>query len=240
MINAKHVWVILLLSVTTAIASYGAEESRLLANLRSGKKQVVVTYGTSLTAEGAWVTQLKKELDKTFPGLTQVLNSGGSSKWSEWGVKNLDKRVIQKKPDTVFIEFSINDAVERFKGSVEIAKANLETMIARILESNPNCEIILMTMTPGDKYPKGHRSYRKDIAAHYEMYRSVAEKKKLLLIDHYPTWKTLQSENKALFRKYVPDTIHPTALGCSEVVTPAILKALGMKSPNKPDARDGK
>ena len=92
--------------------------------------------------------------------------------------------MIQKKPDTVFIEFSINDSVERFKGSVAIAKANLETMIASIHKSNPECEIILMTMTPGDKYPKGHRSHRKDIAAHYDMYRSVAKRKGLLLIDH--------------------------------------------------------
>ena len=238
--QSKRIGAILLHSITTAIVCYGAEESKLVANLSAGKKQVVVAYGTSLTARGAWVGQLEKALQEEHPGLAKVVNSGGSGQWSKWGVQNLDSLVIQEKPDTVFIEFSINDSVERFKGSVDVAKTNLETMIGRILKSNPNCEIILMTMTPGDKYSEGHKSYRKDIEAHYEMYRSVAKKMNLLLIDHYPNWKAIQAKDKELFSKYVPDTIHPTALGCSELVTPVITKALGMKLPNKPDAGDGK
>ncbi len=215
--------------VLSAVFCRAGEPSALVTNLEAGRKQVVVAYGTSLTADGAWVGQMKGVLDERFPGLATVINSGGSGQWSEWGVRNLDQRVIQNNPDTVFIEFSINDSVERFKGSVEIAKANLETMIASILQGNPGCEIILMTMTPGDKHPKGHRSYRKDIEAHYEMYRSVAKQKGLLLIDHYPNWKDLQKKDEKLFLEYVPDTIHPTAKGCAEVVTPVILDALGIE-----------
>lgn len=218
-----------LISIASATASYSAEKSRLVTNLASGKQQVVVVYGTSLTAKGAWVKQMTDVLNKQFPGLVTVVNSGGSGQWSEWGVQHLDRLVIQQQPDTVFIEFSINDSVERFKGSVQAARTNLETMIERILKSNANCEVILMTMTPGDKYPEGHRSYRKDVAEHYRMYRSVAAQKRLLLIDHYPSWKALQSENRKRFLEYVPDTIHPTASGCAEVVTPVILEALGMK-----------
>ena len=210
----------------SAVFCHAREPSTLVTNLEAGKKQVIVAYGTSLTAGGAWVGQLKGVLDKRFPGQATVINSGGSGQWSEWGVKHLDQKVIQKKPDTVFIEFSINDSVERFKGSVEIAKTNLETMIERISKSNPECEIILMTMTPGNKYPQGHRSYRKDIDAHYEMYRTFTKEKRLLLIDHDPNWKKLQRENETLFLEYVPDTIHPTAKGCSKVVTPVILTAL--------------
>lgn len=211
------------------------EPSKLVTNLEAGRKQVVVAYGTSLTEGGAWVGQMKVAIEKRYSGLATVINSGGSGQWSEWGVRNLDEKVIQNKPDTVFIEFSINDSVERFKGSVEIAKANLETMITRILKENPRCEIILMTMTPGDKYPEGHRSYRKDIAAHYGMYRSVAKQKGLLLIDHDPNWKNLQKKDGKLFLEYVPDTIHPTAKGCAKVVTPVILDALGLNKDNACD-----
>ena len=212
--------------------------SKLATNLQAGKKQVVVAYGTSLTAGGAWVGQMEGFLGKQYPGLATVINSGGSGQWSEWGVRNLDEKVIREKPDTVFIEFSINDSVERFKGSVEIARANLETMISGILKDNPDCEIILMTMTPGDKYPEGHRSHRKDIAAHYGMYRSVAEQKGLLLIDHYPNWKDLQGKDEMQFLEYVPDTIHPTAAGCAEVVTPTILNALGLGKAGQDNAGD--
>ncbi|MBT8044125.1 MAG: SGNH/GDSL hydrolase family protein, partial [Verrucomicrobiae bacterium] len=188
----------------------------------------VVAYGTSLTEGGAWVKQVADVLKKKYPGLLTVINSGGSGQWSQWGVKHLDQRVIDHRPDTVFIEFSINDSVARFKGSVEIAKRNLEAMMTRIYASNPDCEIILMTMTPGNKYTKGHRSYRKDIEMHYQMYRSVAKKKGLLLIDHYANWKKLQARDRGLFLKYVPDTIHPTSTGCAKVVTPVILHAMGV------------
>ncbi len=219
----------ILLFVLCAFSCQAAEKSRLVTNLEAGKKQVVVAYGTSLTANGAWVSQMAGALNERFPGLATVIRSGGSGQWSEWGVANLEKRVLQKHPDTVFIEFSINDSVERFKGSVEIAKANLEKMTDAIRKTNPQCEIVLMTMTPGDSYPEGHYSYRKEIEAYYEMYRSVAKAKNFLLIDHYPNWKALQTSDKELYQKYIPDGIHPTALGCARVVTPLILNALGIE-----------
>jgi lysophospholipase L1-like esterase len=111
-----------------AIPCQAAGKSRFVSNLEAGKPQVIVTYGTSLTAEGAWVKQMGEVLKKQYPKLSTVINSGGSGKWSQRGVENLDARVIQKKPDTVFIEFSMNDAAEIFHVSIETAKANLENM----------------------------------------------------------------------------------------------------------------
>lgn len=148
-------------------------------------------------------------------------------------MENLDAYVIKKKPDTVFIEFGINDCVERFHCSVEQSQTNLENMIDRLLKSNSQCEIILMTMTPGDGPPPGNISYRKDIALYYEMYRKVAKNRKLLRIDHYPNWKDLEAKNKRLFDKYVQDSIHPNADGCQQIVLPVILKALGLPAEPK-------
>jgi len=219
---------LLLFCISTALCE-AVGKSQLITNLKSGQRQVVVAYGTSLTAKGPWVKQFASELEKLYPKLAVVINSGGSGKWSQWGVKNLYQRVLQKQPDTVIIEFSINDSVERFQVSVEVAQTNLEAMINQILKSNPRCEIILMTMTPGNKYPRGHKSYRKNIEAHYEMYRAVAKQHELLLIEHYSNWKALQSKDEKLFLKFVPDTIHPTATGCSEIVSPVIFEALGVK-----------
>lgn len=216
----------------------GAGPSNLVVNLEAGKKQTVVAYGTSLTAGGAWVGQLEAVLKEKYPGQAAVINSGGSGQWSKWGVENLADRVLKHNPDTVFIEFSINDSVERFAGSVEIAQGNLENMIGRILASHPQCEIILMTMTPGNKYPPGHRSHRKDLEVHYEMVRTVAREKGFILMDHYVNWKKLQDTHPDLFLELVPDTIHPTAAGCARVVTPVILDALGMAQADpslKPD-----
>lgn len=212
-------------------ASFAGEQSQLVGNLKAGNEQVVIAYGTSLTANGAWVSHLKAALEANYPGQCTLINSGGAGKNSQWGLGQLEGRVLKHKPDTVFLEFSINDAVARFDISVETAQENLETMIDRILETNSQCEVILMTMTPGNKYPEGHRSYRKNIEAHYEMYRAVAKERGLQLIDHYPNWKALQSSAPQRFKEYMPDTIHPNASGCSEVVTPAIFKALGIPTP---------
>lgn len=217
----------LLIALTTFV-TVGNAESRLITNLQSGNEQVVVAYGTSLTANGAWVGQLEAAIEAQFPEKCTLINSGGAGKNSQWGLEQLERRVLQHKPDSVFIEFSMNDAVARFDISVEAARKNLETMIERILKTNSDCEVILMTMTTGNKYPEEHRSYRKDIEAHYEMYRSVAKERELLLIDHYPQWKALQANDPKLFSKYVPDTIHAKELGYSEVVTPVILKAIGL------------
>lgn len=204
-------------------------KSRLVANLESGKQQVVVTYGTSLTSGGAWVGQLQEALDSVYPGKAQVINSGMSGKWSKTGVDNLQTRVIQKKPDTVFIEFAINDAFLRYQTSVEQAKSNLDNMIDRIIGSNPECEIILMTMNP----PVGvHLERRPKILEYYQMYRDTAKERKLLLIDHYPNWKKIL-EDAELFNKYVPDGIHPGPEGCKNVITPGIVTSLGMTAAQK-------
>jgi len=210
------------------VSGTGEPESELVRKLKLGRLQTVVAYGTSLTIYGAWVDQLDGALDVQYPGLATVINSGGSGQTSGWGVTNLDTKVIASHPDTVFIEFSMNDAVERFSLSVEQAQSNLENMIDRILASNPTCEIILMTMTPGNGPPEGDPSYRLNIEAYYAMYRDVAKQRGLRIIDHYPRWIALQTHNPSLFNSYVPDTIHPSTAGNTAIVTPKILEALGL------------
>ena len=218
--------VVLTIALFSATLCQAAEKSRLVANLESGKQQTVVTYGTSLTHGGAWVAQLQQALNSSYPGKVKVINSGQNGMWSKWGVGNLDKRVIEKKPDTVLIEFAINDAYLPYKTSVKQAQSNLENMIERILKSNPDCEIVLMVMNP----PIGvHLKRRPKIKEYYEMYRNVAKEQKLLLIDHYPKWEKILNEDPDLFNKYVPDSIHPVAKGCREVIIPNITKALGIK-----------
>ena len=146
--------------------------------------------------------------------------------WSKWGVDNLDERVLAKKPDTVFIEFSINDAFLEYKTSVPQARANLINMIERIIAAYESCAIILLIMNP----PIGvHLEARPAIEAYNQMYREVAAQRHLTLIDHYPNWQKMLQNEPALFSAYVPDGIHPNVAGCQVVITPAILRGLGME-----------
>jgi acyl-CoA thioesterase-1 len=202
-----------------------AEQSILIANLKAGKPQTVVVYGTRLTAGGAWVQQLQQALNQAYPEKAKVMNSGKGAMWSKWGVDNLDKLVIEKKPDTVLIEFGINDAFLKYNTSVEQAQKNLENMIERILKANSHCEIILMVMNPAIGV---HLERRPNLKDYYQMYRDMAKTRKLLLIDHYPNWEKILNSDADLFNNYVPDGIHPNAEGCEMVITPEINKTLGI------------
>ena len=202
-----------------------ADQNTLIGHLKGGRTQTIVTYGTSLTAGGAWVGQLQSALDRRFPGLAKVVNRGAGAMWSKWGVDNLEARVIEKKPDAVLIEFAINDAFLEYKTSTDEARKNLENMIDRILKANPQCQIILMTMNP----PIGvHLERRPKVDEYYEIYRQVAKDRNLLLIDHNANWKKVLQEDAASFHKLVPDGIHPDARGCETVILPQLLQSLGV------------
>lgn len=209
----------------SATTGHGGEKSRLVANLEAGKAQTVVTYGTSLTDGARWVSEMQAGLERSFPGKAKVVNSARSAMWSGWGVKNLDARVIEKKPDTVLIEFSINDAYLPYKTSVPQARSNLVEMIDRIQKANASCEVILMVMNPP---VGGHLEQRPKITDYNQMYRDIAKDRKLLLIDHHPNWEKILKADPDLFRKYMPDGIHPGAEGCKMVITPEVFKALGL------------
>jgi lysophospholipase L1-like esterase len=221
----------LLITIAVSGTAIGTESklptpNQLIRNLMAGKPQHIVTYGTSLTDGAAWVDLLSSELEKRYPGLTTVTNSGKVAMWSQWGVENLSDRVLSKEPDALFIEFSINDAYLPYKTSVNVCRINLKYMIDRVAADYPDCEIILMVMNP----PTGiHLERRPEIEQYNQVYRDIARECGLLLIDHYPNWMKLLRENKATFDEYVPDGIHPSPVGCSEIILPDILEALGLR-----------
>ena len=199
--------------------------SQLVQNLAAGKSQTVVAFGTSLTAVGAWVDQLRTVLEQQYPGQATVINGAQGGANSDWGRGALDEKVLQHQPDTVLIEFSVNDAVAQRQTSVAHARDNLENMIERILQQNPACEIILQVMNP----PVGHTQVqRPNLLAYNQMYRDVARVRGLQLIDHYPVWDKLLNQAPLQFLFYVPDTIHPVRGGALEVITPTLLAALGL------------
>ncbi|WP_205760949.1 FAD-dependent oxidoreductase [Luteolibacter luteus] len=206
-----------------------AKASSLVTALATGQARKVVVYGTSLTASGAWVGGMDSWLSTKYPGLLTVVNSGLSGKNSAEGVAQLSTKVLAHHPDTVFIEFAMNDAFLYSDGtpSLSVAQAltNLLSMIDSIQAQNPAVEIILQTMNTVWNSPTGSNAsatLRPNLAAYYEMYREVAAERGLLLIDHHPNWAALQQDDLASFQGYVPDGVHPAAQGIGKVVLPLL------------------
>lgn len=199
--------------------------SQLADNLRKGKSQHLVVYGTSLcTPEySAWVSQSQALIEAAFPKLCTVTNSAQSGAASNWGLDSIDARVIALKPDTVLIEFSINDGYTIYKISVADAQKNLETMIEKVQTALPHCEIILMTMN--QPFPVGAEP-RPAFLEYGEMYRKVAKERNLKLIDVQLVWEKLFADDPKKWHLVVSDNVHPTKEGNELVTTPTILRAL--------------
>ena len=213
-----------------------ASASTLIDRLEAGEDQTVVVYGTSLTAAGAWVSQLSSSLDIAYPGQLTWINAGQSGKASSTGVASLPAAVLAKNPDAVFIEFGMNDAFTAYEPSdidyditLAESKANLNAMIDSILGQNPYAQVILQTMNPSWDAPNGNGSATKrpQLARYYQGYREVAADRGLLVVDHNAAWVKLQQNAAAHFHAYVADGTHPNAAGYAQLVTPAILWNLG-------------
>jgi lysophospholipase L1-like esterase len=217
-----------------------AKGARFIEALRAGKKVTLVTMGTSLT--GLWPGVMVNDwLNLEWPGQVTLFNEGmGASASSHLGFSGnpqansglgkLDA-VIAHKPDVVFIEFGVNDAFLPYKISLADSKRNLNTMIDRILAANPATEIVLQTMNSclDQPQPGGgrHASDRPQVAAYFQGYREVAKARGLLLVDHYPNWLKIMTNDLPLFDRLVPDRIHPQVPGLRQVLLPELKATLG-------------
>jgi lysophospholipase L1-like esterase len=209
----------LLLAACAFIGASGGvlRASQLIANLNAGKSQTVVLYGTSLTAGGAWARPASTVgigywLTGLYGDKATIINNADFGRDSSWGVANLKTRVTDLKPDTVIIEFSVNDAVIDRNISTIQSKANLNAMIDGILAANPDAEIILQTMSPvfdvewtnvGNVTQNYYqRSLRHDPDTYYQVYRDVAAERGLLLVDHYTNWLDRMAKETLLGDSY--------------------------------------
>ncbi len=192
----------------------------------------VVFYGTSLTKDGGWVDVLAAEIREANPGFTWV-NAAESGRESRWGRTHFAERVIAEKPDVVFLEFAINDAVARFALSMEEARANLEAMLDALRDALPRCVPVLQVMNPVIGRPAGHDGHRPHLAQHAAMWRTVARERRLSLIDHAPAWASVLARGENEFLRFVPDGLHPSLEGYRQHMLPTLRAALGLPTPGR-------
>lgn len=219
-----HIQQVFLLFTILFCSMDAYSQSQLIRNLDKGKSQRIVVYGTSLSARpDGWPAMLSDSLNAEYPGKVEVINSAKGAMWSTWGVENLQKRVLDKQPDAVLIEFGMNDAYLPYRTSLKASRLNLEYMIDRIKEMYPTCEIILQVM---NMPIREHKEQRPLVDDYYDMYRKVARKRKLLLIDHYEYWLPILEKGEQEFLKWAPDGIHPEEPAWQTYTVPYILKSL--------------
>ena len=161
--------------------------------------------------------------------MTVALMEGNPYTWKKCGL-DLIPEAIAAKPDVVFIEFAVNDAYVLYNISLDQSRRNLESMIHSLREANPEVEIILQTMNLIIDMPDlgiAPSSDRPELLEYHDMYKQVAKKYKLKIIDHYPNWKSFyEREGREEFLKVVTDGIHPNLEGYRKVLLPELKKDL--------------
>lgn len=215
------------MGVLTLFAARPASASELIRNLEAKKPQTVVFYGTSVST-GGWTNLVARELtDKYGKDLVKPVFSGMPGNQSRNGIANLKGKVLDNKPDAVFIEFAINDAHKKFGITPQESKENLLKMIKTLREQNPKVEIILSTMNDViDVNGKTSGTDRPQLAEYYQGYRDVAAEQKCLLVDHYKNWLELKKKDEATFKRYLPDGLHPNADAAKALILPAVMQVL--------------
>lgn len=235
--NGK-LWISVAATVYASFVASGREPApmtRLASRLSKGENQILVTYGTSLTAAARWQGELKRRLEAEFKGDLTVVNLGISGTHSGRGYikgntnapcgTNPERmaRIVAAAPDTILIEFSINDAYTIYNVSLTESRQNMETLLGYIRQHLPDAEVIIHTVS----YPVagGPAKVRPDIDLYDQLYQAIARENGLLFIDTGRQIKKFCEEHPSKVTDYLPDYLHPSRLAGTEMIAPYLHKA---------------
>ncbi len=180
----------------------------------AGKSSVNIVYlGGSITAGAGvsdkslcWVNRIGEYFKEEFPGKTiNNYNAGLGGTGTDMGIMRLEKDVLSKKPDYVFIEFAVNDIGK------SAASKNMESIV-RSLQTLDNVPYVTFVYTA--RYDSAKKTVINNSAAH----QTVA--------DYYgiPSIEMKDDLEKAILstgtmddtdnvKKWLVDLTHPTADG---------------------------
>jgi len=170
---------------------------------------VILFLGTSLTA-GRGV-----ELDQAYPALIQqkidslglhyrVVNAGVSGESSAGALQRIDW-VMREKPAVLLIETGANDGLRG--QDLDSLKANIQAIINRVHEQNPDTRIILLGM---EALPNLGAQYTK---AFHDIYPAVAQ------ANHIPLVPFLLAGVAGVDSLNQEDGVHPTPAGHRIIAT---------------------
>lgn len=213
------------------------KSSQFAESLRDGKPQVLVIYGTSLSYHLAPI--LRSALQSQFGELATVVNSGLAGFASRTGLKQVDEKVIRHNPNTVLMEWAINDAHDYHHEpgafdqgiSQQESRDNLQQLIQSVQSAINNVEIILWTtnrtVDVEGSVMRG-ASARPDLIGYYQGVQEVSSARRLRLIDGEEFWDSLEKQMGNNFRALIPDGVHPTPKALREYLVPFLLNELGI------------
>lgn len=119
-----------------------------LNRIGAGKPVRVAYLGGSITEQEGWRIQSLAWLRKQFPSVEmEEINAALGGTGSELGVFRLRREVLTRKPDLLFVEFSLNDTETR----PSLIRRAIEGIVRQTREELPECDIVFIhTLAAGD------------------------------------------------------------------------------------------
>ena len=159
---------------------------------RAGKTVSVAYFGGSITQQPGWRVFSFEHFKKMYPkNEFKEINAAIGGTNSTFGVFRMDQDVLAKKPDLVFVEFSVNDAAWDTRST----RLAMEGIVRKIWKYNPSCDICFVyTVTFGDFATLKKGRSKNSVCAMEE----IADYYQIPSVDFAPEIYRLASGNKLL------------------------------------------
>jgi len=171
-------------------AKQGSKLPKLQAAINNKDPLTIVYYGDSISCGAnasstvgaapmapSWPQMFTASLEKMGLYVTDFNTSMGGQ-ISQWGVTNVQSKVIRYTPDLVVLGWGMNDGTKWNNVSPDTYKNNIKQIINKIRASLPDCEFILIgTMLPNPEaveFVGPHEEYTAKLYEIQKEYSGVA------------------------------------------------------------------
>ncbi len=163
-----------------------------------------VTVGTGSSTDECWRSYTTDWFEENYPDaeITET-NAAIGATGAVWGLTRIERDVISKKPDLVFVEFSVNDSYEN--RTYAQSAAYMDGIVRRINKELPNTDIVIVSVVDSGtvKAPSVNKQAHADVASYYG----------LEYIDFAPVMTDVMAQTGNDWSYYVTDIVHPNAKG---------------------------
>ena len=181
-----------------------------IKKLLSGVPVVMAALGDSLTygwmVDKGYLDFLGEMIGERFPDASfSLINYGMPAGTAQAGLHRLQKDVLHRNPDCVFVQFGLNDAFSGY--TPEEFRNNIEMIITEIGE-NTGSEIVLVTSVC-----LGNRGDNALVERYYGQLEKLADLYGLPLAKVHMYWKDKISQGFQFNDLVQADHVHPVSHG---------------------------
>ena len=179
--------------------------------LTKEKKLNVAYIGGSVTVgtggdpkKDCWRVYTTNWFKENFPNaeINEIDASIGATS-SLWGFARYKREVIEKNPDIIFIEFSVNDVYTGLaKGT---SAAIMDGMIRETQKALPNCDIVVISVPDSSSF--------NGVSGSRDAHAGAAKYNGVTWLDMSVPLKAIMQKKGTAWGDYITDSVHPNKTG---------------------------